>query len=373
MGLRIFEVDSKPVRMDEDIAVAVYRFPTPHPEADATLEWDWTTAVAVRIGAGGEFGLGWTYGSPTVAEVITTHLWPVLSGGSPFDTPGCWRSMHRACRNIGTKGIAAFAISAVDIALWDLKAKLLGVPLATLFGVVRDRVPLYGSGGFTNLEETALTEQVGEWLAAGCTAVKIKIAERRGADLDRDLARVGRLRELTGPQVSIMVDANGGYTVGQARRVGAELDRLGVVWFEEPVTSDDPIGLAAVRDSVRCDVTAGEYAYDVYDAAALLEAVDCLQLDVTRCGGYTGFLRAAALAAARGLEVSGHCAPELHGPVAAAVPNLRHLEWFIDHARLGPLLAEGIPEVSDGALIVQQDRPGHGMRISESASMYRLR
>ena len=121
-----------------------------------------------------------------------------------------------------------------------------------------------------------------------------------------------------------MVDANGAYRIGQARRVGAELDSRGVCWFEEPVSSDDTAGLASVRAACGADVTAGEYISDVYDAADLAPVVSCLQLDATRCGGYTGFLRCAAVAAANNLDVSCHCAPALHAPVAAALPHLRH-------------------------------------------------
>ncbi|MFI6043622.1 enolase C-terminal domain-like protein [Nocardia sp. NPDC051321] len=360
-------------KIDEDIAVAVYRFPTPQPEADGTFEWDWTNAVVVRVGAGGQFGLGWTYSSPATAEVISTHLAGVLSSRSPLDTADCWAAMHRACRNIGTKGVAAHALSAVDIALWDLKARLLEVPLAQLFGRVRTEVPVYGSGGFVSLDDRGLAEQVNLWHAAGCRAMKIKIGEDHGSRVACDLARVDRLRELAGADVQLMVDANGGYLPGQARRVGAELDERGVVWFEEPVTSDDRVGLATVRDAVRCDVAAGEYAYDVYDAAALLDAVDCLQLDATRCGGYTGFLRGAAVAASRGLDVSGHCAPALSAPVAAAIPNLRHVEWFVDHVRLEPLLVQGVPEVKNGALQIREDEAGHGMSISANAADYRIK
>jgi L-alanine-DL-glutamate epimerase-like enolase superfamily enzyme len=199
--------------------------------------------------------------------------------------------------------------------------------------------------------------------------MKIKIAESWGRRVERDLQRVRLLRELAGDGVELMVDANGGYSRGQAHRVGAALDELGVTWYEEPVSSDDVQGLAVVRDATRCDVTAGEYASDVYDAEALCTAVDCLQLDVTRCGGYTGFLRGAAVAAAHNLEVSGHCAPALHAPVAAAVENLRHIEYFADHARLEPLLADGVPPVVDGG-IVPNSSPGHGLALREHAQQW---
>ncbi len=169
-----------------------------------------------------------------------------------------------------------------------------------------------------------------------------------------------------------MVDANGAYSLGEAGRRGAQLDDLGVLWFEEPVSSDDVAGLGELRLRLRCDVAAGEYISDLYDAARLLPVVDCLQLDATRCGGYTGFLAGAALAASANWEVSAHCAPSLHAPVALAVPNVRHVEWFADHARLEPVLLDGVPVVEDGLLSVTGDAPGHGMTLSDRGADFRI-
>lgn len=353
-----------------DVRAAVYTFPTPEPEADGTLRWQATTAVVVEVGGGGQTGLGWTYSTGAAAQLIREHLVGAVTGRAVEAIPECFERMHRACRNLGGKGLVMQAISAVDIALWDLAARLRNVPVTALLGRARDRVAVYGSGGFTTLTDEQLHEQVTGWAAAGCGLMKIKIAESWGSCVVRDLERVRLLRAYAGDDVRLMVDANGGYTRGQARRVGAVLDELGVVWFEEPVSSDDVQGLAILRDALRCDVTAGEYASDGYDARALCGAVDCLQLDATRCGGYTGFVRGAAIAAAHNLEVSGHCAPALHAPVAAAVPNLRHIEWFADHARLEPLLVDGVPEVRDGALVVAPDL-GHGLRLRPEARQYR--
>jgi L-alanine-DL-glutamate epimerase-like enolase superfamily enzyme len=345
------------------VTAAVRRFPLPEPESDATLTWDATTAVTVTLEAGGHTGVGWTYSSPAAAVVIAEHFSDVVYGHDAFDIAGGWEAMHRAARNLGTRGLVMQALSAIDIAWWDLKARLLDVSLVDLFGATRDRVPIYGSGGFTTLTRGQLEEQVGWWRSVGCHAMKIKIGEAWGTRLDRDLKRVHELRRLAGDDVNLMVDANGGYTVAQARRVGAALDDLGVVWFEEPVSSDDVAGLASVRAAVRCDVTAGEYAADAYEIGHLLPVVDCLQLDATRCGGYTGFLAGAAMARARNLQVSAHCAPALHAPVAAAVTNLRHIEWFADHARLEPRLVVGAPEPVNGELPVHRDGPGHGMSL----------
>ena len=354
------------------IETAVYRFPTPHPEADGTLNWDATTAVTVTLHAGDQTGLGWTYSSPAAATVITGHLADVVRQHRPFDIVAGWHAMHRTVRNFGSRGLVMQALSAVDIAWWDLKAKLLDVPLTALLGRVRTDVPIYGSGGFTTLTDAELGEQVDWWLSVGCRAMKIKIAEHWGTTVDRDLERVRRLREIAGAGVDLMVDANGGYTIGQARRVGAELDELDVRWFEEPVSSDDTDGLANLRTFLRCDIAAGEYAADVYDIRALLPVVDCLQLDATRCGGYTGFLAGATLAQSHNLQVSAHCAPALHTPVAAAVPNLRHIEWFADHVRLENLLVTGSPQPHAGTLSVATSEPGHGMQLSAAADRWHL-
>ena len=355
----------------EAVTVAVYRFPTTRPEADGTLSWDATTAVAATVHAGRSRGLGWTYSTAGAAAIITDHLTPAITGRNLLDIPGCWSAMHHACRNLGTRGLVMQAISAIDISLWDLKARVLDVPLTALFGRAVDTVPVYGSGGFTTLTDAELAEQVRSWTTAGCTAMKIKIGQGWGSDITRDLSRVEQLRDLAGPGVDLMVDANGGYTRGQAVRVGKALDDLDVVWFEEPVSSDDTRGLARVGAAVGCDIAAGEYTADLYDAARLCQVVDCLQLDATRCGGYTGWLRGAAIAAAHNLQISAHCAPSLHAHVAAAAAHLRHVEWFTDHARLEPLLVTGTPPVLDGALHTA-DTPGHGMTLRPEADPFQI-
>jgi L-alanine-DL-glutamate epimerase-like enolase superfamily enzyme len=353
------------VRGIDGVDAAVYSFSTPEPESDGTLDWNGTTAVVVTVHAGGKHGLGWTYSTGGAAAIVRDHLAHAVANRDADDITGCWTAMHRACRNLGTRGVVMQAISAVDVALWDVKAKLLGVPLTRLLGRCRDRVPMYGSGGFTSMTDDQLAEQVERWQAAGCTAMKIKIGEAWGGCEERDLDRVALLGKLAGPDAQLMVDANGAYRPGQARRVGARLDELGVVWFEEPVSSDDLAGLSTLRSALRCDIAAGEYIAELTDARLVVDAVDCLQLDATRCGGYTGFLRAAAIAQAAQRDVSAHCAPALHLPVAAAIPHLRHVEWFADHARLEPKLLDGVPDVASGSMPVVTDRHGHGYRLRE--------
>jgi L-alanine-DL-glutamate epimerase-like enolase superfamily enzyme len=290
----------------------------------------------------------------------------VVEGRDAMDIAGCHEAMCRAVRNVGREGIAATAISAVDIASWDLKARILNRPLTAVIGRVSESVPVYGSGGFTSYEDWQLGEQLAGWVGRlSIPRVKIKIGQSWGAMQGRDLQRVELAREVVGQDVELYVDANGGYTTGQAIRVGTALADYSVTWFEEPVSSQDTAGLAAIRRQVLPDVAAGEYSWTLADSARLLDAdaVDCLQADVTRCGGITGFLQAAALAAARNVEISGHCAPNLHAHVAACVPNLRHVEYFHDHQRIEQMLFDGTLSPHRGAMTPDPDVPGLGMTL----------
>ncbi len=343
---------------------AAYTVPTDAPEADGTLAWDQTTLVLVTAQAGPECGIGWTYGAAAACQVVADQLAPVVTGRSALDVPAAAEAMARAVRNIGRCGVAALALSAVDIALWDLKARLLGLPLADLLGRVHYALAVYGSGGFTSYDERQLTEQLSGWVKRdGIGRVKIKVGEDWGGNVRRDLDRVALARDVIGPDTELFVDANGGYRTGQAVRVGAELAGYGVTWFEEPVSSQDLAGLATVRSQVQPDVAAGEYSWSLADSARLIAAgaVDCLQLDVTRCGGITGFLAGAALAASASLDVSAHCAPNLHAHAGAAVPNLRHIEYFHDHQRIERMLFDGALDPGGGMLSPDPGRPGLGM------------
>jgi L-alanine-DL-glutamate epimerase-like enolase superfamily enzyme len=163
-----------------------------------------------------------------------------------------------------------------------------------------------------------------------------------------------------------MVDANGGYSRSQALRIGQELDMLGVIWFEEPVTSDDAEGLGHLRNLLGCEVAAGEYIAEIADARPMCEVVDCLQLDVTRCGGFTGWRRCAAYAHASHTPVSAHCAPALHLPLALADDRVRHIEWFSDHVALEAKLLDGAPTVGKGRMAYPQSPDaGHGYQLKD--------
>lgn len=359
----------------ERLDVSVYRVPTDAPEADGTLAWDATEMLLVEAHADGVTGTGWTYGAAAGRQIIDDLLAGQVVGGSAHDIPAAHEAMARRVRNAGRPGVAATAISAVDCALWDLKARLLGVSLSVLLGRVHEEVPVYGSGGFVSYDDEQLRSQLTHWVVEErIPRVKIKIGERRGTRVDRDLDRMAHARQTIGTDVELYVDANGGYSRKQAIRVAEAARDLNLAWYEEPVSSDDIDGLREVRDRVLPDVAAGEYGWDVFHLRRLCEsgAVDCLQADASRCGGITGFLRAGAIAAAHNLELSAHCAPHLHAHVMAALPNARHIEWFHDHVRIEGMFFDGCLDPHDGAVRPDPDAPGHGLGLRrEKADSYR--
>lgn len=343
----------------DDVAVRVLTIPTDAPEADGTLAWSETTMVLVELAAGGVRGLGYTYSAAAAAEVAKHKLDGVIRGQDPLDIRGLWQAMVGAVRNIGWRGVAANAISAVDIALWDLKAKLLGLPLYKLLGAVRDNVPIYGSGGFTSYSDARLQEQLASWVDDdGCRWVKMKV----GSEPARDLGRVDAARRAIG-KATLFVDANGAYGRKQAMEFARKF--YGVGWFEEPVSSDDLAGLRLLRDRapVGMEIAAGEYGYDPFYFRRMVEAgaVDVLQADATRCCGITGFLKAAEIAAAYSIPLSAHTAPAAHLHVCCAVPHLRHLEWFHDHVRIEQRIFDGAPRPRAGTIAPDPQRPGLGL------------
>lgn len=350
------------------VRARAYRVPTDADEADGTLGWSDTTIVVVTVRAGDVVGTGWTYAHHACVGLIDTVLASAVGARDVLDVPACWQAMQRAIRNLGRPGLVSCAMSAVEIALWDAAARCLDVPLSRLFGRAYEGVAVYGSGGFTTYRDDDLRTQLDRWTdQQRMPAVKIKIGESWGTEESRDLRRVRFARRVAGDGAALYVDANGAYSVGQAVRIGRALDDLDVRWFEEPVSSDDPAGLRRVRNACVADVAAGEYGYDLPYFGAMLDAgaVDCLQIDVTRCGGMGEWLRAAALAAARNLQVSGHCAQNLTAHVAAATQNIRHLEWFHDHERIERMLFDGTLDPRGGVVCPEDSAPGHGMTLKD--------
>lgn len=347
------------------IEVAAYTIPTDLPESDGTLEWNSTTLVLVHASAGGKTGLGYTYANQATAVLIHDLLAKTVEGRNAMAPRACWDAMISRTRNLGRQGIVSMAVSAVDAALWELKARLLGLPLVTLLGQVRRGVPLYGSGGFTSYTNQQLEQQLGGWVSAGIPRVKMKIG--RDAKADRERVRVAR--QAIGQDAELFVDANGAYSRKQSLEQAELFTEQQVSWFEEPVSSDDLEGLRLIRDRAPAsmEIAAGEYGYDIGYFRKMLDAgaVDVLQADATRCGGITGFLDAAALCSAHHLPLSAHTAPLLHTHVCCAVTPVRHLEYFHDHVRIERLFFDGVPEPVDGELRPDLSRPGIGVELKK--------
>jgi L-alanine-DL-glutamate epimerase-like enolase superfamily enzyme len=347
--------------------VRAYRVPTETPnESDGTLVWDATTLVLVELEAGGWTGLGYTYADTATATLIRDTLHDVVVGANAFEHGAIWANMVAKVRNLGREGITAMAISAVDIALWDLRGKMLGAPVADLLGIAREHVPVYGSGGFTSYDLTALTSQLGGWVAAGIPRVKMKIGREPAADV----RRIAAARHAIGDEAELFVDANGAYAVKQALELAAQFEASRVSWFEEPVYHQDFHGLAAVRERAPAimEVAAGEYGYAPYHFARMLEArtVDVLQADATRCGGFTGFLAVDGLCQSALVPLSTHCAPYVHLHAAAAAKMLRHMEFFFDHVRIEKMFFDGPAEPVNGTLEPDLSRPGIGLEFRRS-------
>jgi L-alanine-DL-glutamate epimerase-like enolase superfamily enzyme len=349
----------------ERLEVHAYTIPTDQPESDGTLEWDSTTIVVVEAHAGGKTGLGYTYCDAAAAEVVSSQLAGVVEGEDAMDIRAAWLRMSAQVRNAGRPGIGFCAISAVDQALWDLKARLLDIPLVVLLGAAHDGVPIYGSGGFTSYSDERLCEQLGGWAADGIPRVKMKV----GRQPERDPVRLDAAREAIGEDVELYVDANGAFARKEALAWAERYaDAWNVTWFEEPVSSDDLTGLSLIRDSgpPGLEIAAGEYAYVPRDFRNIVGCVDCLQADVTRCGGITGLLSASGLANAQEIDISAHCAPAISTHAFCAVERRRHLEYFHDHVRVEAMVFDGIPEPDGGVLRPDRSRPGNGLELKRA-------
>jgi L-alanine-DL-glutamate epimerase-like enolase superfamily enzyme len=350
----------------QNVRAQAYTVPTDRPEADGTIAWNSTTLVLVEVEGGGKVGLGYSYSGACIVSLIREKLATEITGKDAMAPQACFDAMQRAVRNLGREGLAATAISAVDTALYDLKARLLDLPLVHLLGARRGSIPIYGSGGFTTYSDGELEQQLGGWVAEdGCAFVKMKI----GSEPARDPHRVTVAKRAIGG-ATLFVDANGAYGPKQAIEMATKFAEQDVGWFEEPVSSDDLPGLAEVRRHAPTgmEVAAGEYAYTTDYVRTMLAAgaIDVQQADATRCGGFTGFLQVAALCDAFHTDLSGHCAPALHLHVACAAPRMRHLEWFHDHVRIERMLFDGAPQPHDGKIAPDLTRPGNGLTFKRN-------
>lgn len=356
----------------EKVTANAYRIPTDRPESDGTFQWDSTTIVIAQCFGGGCRGLGYTYSSAGAATIIQGQLCKAVEGLNVFDTGLCWEALVAAIRNLGKSGVARMAAAAVIASIWDLKARILNIPLLTLLGAFRPGIPVYGSGGFTSYSLDEIAWQLGGWANEGLSMVKMKI----GRDLLVDHERIRVAREAIGPGVQLFVDANEAYDRKEALAITDLLVRYGVTWYEQPVNHLDFEGMRLIRDRAPAtlEITSGEYAFDLDFFRRMIEAgaVDVVQADATRCGLNT-FMDAATLCAANYLPFSAHTAPSLHLHLCCAAPQARHLEYFHDHVRIENMIFEGVQQPRDGILYPDLGRPGFGLELKEKdAKKYAL-
>ncbi len=349
----------------ERLEVSAYTVPTDSPESDGTLKWDSTTMILVEAHGGGKYGLGYTYGDVSVGKFVESKLVSEVEGKDALSPPVAWAAMQSAIRNAGRPGVGAMAVSAVDVALWDLKARLLEVPLAAVLPRFHDAVPIYGSGGFTSYSLERLQEQLGGWAGEGIPRVKMKV----GREPEEDPERVSAVREAIGDHVELLVDANGAYSRKQALYWAERFAEDGITYLEEPVTSEDREGLRLLRDHGPggLAVAAGEYEWTLPQIADLSGCVDILQADVTRCGGITNLLRVDGICKGRTIPFSAHCAPAISAHACCAMETLVHLEYFHDHVRVENMFFDGVLQPEEGGYLrPDPSRPGLGLELKRS-------
>lgn len=355
------------------ISTKAYKVPTDKPEADGTFEWDSTEMVTVEIEGGGKKGIGYTYAQSSTANFIDSYLKNKILGKDFMQIENINSYLHKNIRNNGNCGIAYMALSALDTALWDLKAKILNLPLCELLGRVRDKMLIYGSGGFTSYSIKELQFQLSGWAKSGLSAVKMKI----GQHPDEDIERIKAARQSIGNNTLLFVDANGAYTIKKALKTSEEFNKYNVSWYEEPVSSDNLEGLSFIKENVPAgvNISAGEYGYNLQYFRNMLESesVDVLQADATRCGGISGFIKTGILCEAFQIPFSSHCAPALHLHIALCLPAFYIAEYFHDHVRIENDFFDGAQQPVSGFLYPDLTRPGLGLELKEKdVERYRI-
>ena len=351
-----------------DIRADCYRIPLPSALYDSThgrqANFQLVTA-RVRDDEGNE-GVGYTYtagqGGLAIRSMITHDLTPGLEGADPRRTEQLWQQMWWRIHYVGRGGIASFAISALDIAIWDLNAQRQGEPLWRYLGGHDPQVPVYAGGVDLHLSPEELTEQTRENLAKGFRAIKVKVGRPQLAE---DLERVATIREFLGPDIMLMVDANMGWRVDEAIRAARALQEFNLFWLEEPTIPDDVTGHVKIVKEGGVPIAAGENLHTIYEFQHLIGAggVGFPEPDVANIGGITAWMKVAKLAEAHNLPVTSHGVHDLHVHLLASAPNASYLEvhaYGLERFLAAPL------EFQEGTTMAP-DRPGHGVQLNWEA------
>jgi len=329
----------------------------------------WEFVVSTVTTESGITGTGFAYtlgiGGTALRELVDTYLTPLVLGHDLRDVERIWTRCWWELHALGSAGMTRFALAAIDIALWDILAKHAGVPLYRLLGGSRDRIPAYGSGINMHLDGEPLLDQMRGFLARGYRAVKMKVGRDNP---EEDVERVASVRRLLGPGVRLMLDANQKWTAAEAIRRAHMLRPFDPFWLEEPLLADDRAGHAHVRQATGIPIAVGETLYTRYEFADYMRAgaVDVVQADISRVGGFTEWMKIARLAESFNLPVTPHFLMELSVHALCAVPNGLILEDLQGGSLtdLG-ILAEPI-RVVNGEM-APPARPGHGIVFDPAA------
>ena len=354
-----------------EVSTYLYKLPPHRPIVDAIQEFRFMEAICIRVRADGKEGFGLTYtigrGGQAVKNLLDSEFVPRLLGEDALDTERIWEKFWHELHWIGRQGIFSLALSAVDIALWDLKAVALNQPLYELLGAGRKAMPTYNTDvGWLNHSKDQLVQEVQRAVEQGFQAVKVKVGK---AERWEDIERLEAVRQVLGSRRRLMVDANMRWTAAEAIARADAFEEFDIYWLEEPIEADDVYGHEQLARHTTIPVAIGESLYNRYafKEYALRGAAAILQPDVARVGGITEWLRIARMAHSLGLSIAPHFLMELHIHLACATPNALFVEYipFLERFVEKPL------ELKDG-LLHAPDVEGHGLRFNEKATEYLL-
>jgi L-alanine-DL-glutamate epimerase-like enolase superfamily enzyme len=327
----------------KDIQTTLLSVPLNPPIADSThvlnhIQWILVDVHTDQEVTGNSFMMTFDYGPELLRGIVDSELKKLVVGKDARDIAGIWQSLYAHCEYIGQTGIAAWGIAAIEIALWDILGKQLGVPVCQLFGGFREEVPIYGSGGWLSYSRDELLGEVSSHLKRGFSMVKMKVGR---SNIKRDAERVRAVRKLIGDEVRLMVDANQAWTPPQAVAFARQVEDQDIFWFEEPVAKDDLDGYCQVAGSIDIPVATGEREYSVgaFREFLVKQGAAIVQPDALRIGGLSQCLKVAHLAEAFNRPVAPHFYKEMDVHVLAAVRNGLYLEYFdwLDDLLLHPL------------------------------------
>ncbi len=340
--------------------------PSTYEAGGRTVTGYWHVLARVRTSSGIE-GFGYVVALREAMArplaMAARELSGELIGMHVLEHEAAWRRLQRKGSWIGPGGLLHYAISPLDIALWDAAGKTLGQPLYRLLGGATDRLPVYASDGFWyNLSLAQLAQSARDRAAEGFTAVKLRIGHE--PDAAGEVRRVAAVREAVGPDMRILVDATETWDLPTAMRSGAALQEAGIHWLEDPIAHQDVAGMARLSEHLRVPIATGEHLYQASDFARLIEArgTSIALIDLGRVGGITPWMRVAALANGFGVPVCGHVLPEVHVHLATAVPN----GYLIEYVPRSASILQAMPALEGGCLVAPQ-APGLGLALDENA------